>query len=319
MASLRDTLSNLVEQYKASDTPLANLMRGDTEGAKQSVANAFEGMTKDPYAGLNVLGATAYHGSPHAFEKFLLDKVGTGQGLQEFGHGTYFSESPSVASKYMGDPDKYITTVNNEVVDTPIVKSIIRMGGNAKSLVDSLTNKLNAQKEVLNKASKEELIPGLSDYDIAKLEHDSILKNLNEAQSYIGKNIEHKQSGNFYKVDIPDENIPKMLEWEKPIGEQNISFDNLLNQFKRNRLGRMAAYASQKDAPGSTIYHALQQELGSPQAASNALQKAGIPGIKYTDQTYGTMAKNPTNYVVFDPSEVKILERNNKLIDLLKQ
>lgn len=54
MASLRDTLANLVEQYKQSDTPLANLMRGDTEGAKQSVANAFEGMTKDPYAGLNV-------------------------------------------------------------------------------------------------------------------------------------------------------------------------------------------------------------------------------------------------------------------------
>ena len=54
MASLRDTLANLVEQYKASDTPLANLMRGDTEGAKKSAANAFEGMTKDPYAGLNV-------------------------------------------------------------------------------------------------------------------------------------------------------------------------------------------------------------------------------------------------------------------------
>jgi hypothetical protein len=54
MASIRDTLANLVEQYKASDTPLANLMRGDTEGAKQSAANAFEGMTKDPYAGLNV-------------------------------------------------------------------------------------------------------------------------------------------------------------------------------------------------------------------------------------------------------------------------
>ena len=54
MASLRDTLANLVEQYKQSDTPLANLMRGDTEGAKQSVANAFEGMTKDPYAGMNI-------------------------------------------------------------------------------------------------------------------------------------------------------------------------------------------------------------------------------------------------------------------------
>jgi len=58
MASLRDTLANLVEQYKASDTPIANLMRGDTEGAKKSVANALQQATQDPYSGLNVLGTT---------------------------------------------------------------------------------------------------------------------------------------------------------------------------------------------------------------------------------------------------------------------
>jgi len=58
MASLRDTLANLVEQYKASDTPLANLMRGDKEGAKQAVANALQQATQDPYSGLNVLGTT---------------------------------------------------------------------------------------------------------------------------------------------------------------------------------------------------------------------------------------------------------------------
>ena len=54
MASLRDTLANLVEQYKQSDTPLANLMRGDTEGAANSVANAVESYGKDKYAGLNI-------------------------------------------------------------------------------------------------------------------------------------------------------------------------------------------------------------------------------------------------------------------------
>jgi hypothetical protein len=58
MASIRDTLANLVEQYKESDTPLANLMRGDKEGAKQSVANALQQATLDPYSGLNVLGTT---------------------------------------------------------------------------------------------------------------------------------------------------------------------------------------------------------------------------------------------------------------------
>lgn len=105
MASIRDTLANLVEQYKASDTPLANLMRGDTEGAKQSAANAFERMTKDPYAGLNVatpvgiagtfigpkskLWNTEAHKLAQALEtqkmspKDIWAKTGTGRGLDK--------------------------------------------------------------------------------------------------------------------------------------------------------------------------------------------------------------------------------------------
>ena len=42
---------------------MANLMRGDTEGAKQSVANALQQTTQDPYSGLNVLGTTKIVGN----------------------------------------------------------------------------------------------------------------------------------------------------------------------------------------------------------------------------------------------------------------
>ena len=40
----------------------------------------------------------------------------------------------------------------------------------------------------------------------------------------------------------------------------------------------------------------------------------GIKGNKYTDRTYGTVAKDPTNYVVYNPEEIKILERNGLLL-----
>jgi hypothetical protein len=42
----------------------------------------------------------AYHGSPHDFDKFSLDKVGTGEGAQSFGRGLYFAESEDVARSY---------------------------------------------------------------------------------------------------------------------------------------------------------------------------------------------------------------------------
>lgn len=43
---------------------------------------------------------TAYHGSGQDFTKFMMDKVGTGEGLQKFGYGLYFTGSPKVAKHY---------------------------------------------------------------------------------------------------------------------------------------------------------------------------------------------------------------------------
>lgn len=42
----------------------------------------------------------AYHGSPHDFEAFSLEKIGTGEGAQSYGHGLYFAENPAVAETY---------------------------------------------------------------------------------------------------------------------------------------------------------------------------------------------------------------------------
>lgn len=42
----------------------------------------------------------AYHGSPHDFPAFSMEKVGTGEGAQSYGHGLYFAENPQVAAEY---------------------------------------------------------------------------------------------------------------------------------------------------------------------------------------------------------------------------
>lgn len=41
-----------------------------------------------------------YHGSPHAFDRFRMEKVGTGEGAQAFGHGLYFTDQRSIAQHY---------------------------------------------------------------------------------------------------------------------------------------------------------------------------------------------------------------------------
>jgi len=42
----------------------------------------------------------AYHGSPHSFDRFSLDKIGTGEGAQAYGHGLYFAGNEDVARQY---------------------------------------------------------------------------------------------------------------------------------------------------------------------------------------------------------------------------
>lgn len=45
-------------------------------------------------------GIVAYHGSPHSFDRFSMDKIGTGEGAQAYGHGLYFAENEGVARQY---------------------------------------------------------------------------------------------------------------------------------------------------------------------------------------------------------------------------
>jgi hypothetical protein len=57
-----------------------------------------------------------------------------------------------------------------------------------------MQTKLNTQKQTLEKASKEEVLPGVSEYDMAKMDLDSTLSIIDEAKSYVGKRISNRQS-----------------------------------------------------------------------------------------------------------------------------
>ncbi len=43
---------------------------------------------------------SAWHGTPHTFDRFLLDKIGTGEGNQAYGWGLYFASKKEVAEHY---------------------------------------------------------------------------------------------------------------------------------------------------------------------------------------------------------------------------
>ena len=317
MAGLLDWITGAVKQQYAQGAPYREAIGGLLQGDPTKfglLAQEFNRKAQTPEGALDValnfapLGITAFHGSPVKFDKFDLSKAGSGGGI-DYGYGAYLSESPAVATKYMGDEEKFITTVNGDVVESPVLQSIVRMGGKPQDFIKSLSNKLSAQKKAMSSASKEEVLPGISEYDIARLDYNSTLNKIKEAKNYLGKDIQNKRAGNFYKADIPDETLPYFINWDS--AQQTPEVISILKN--------AGIYSPNKT--GQSLYLDAIEKAGSSDAQKSGFQKAseylnslGIKGNTYADRTYGTVAKNPTNYVVYDPSIIKILERNGLLL-----
>ena len=61
----------------------------------------------------------AGHASPHEFEKFSMDKIGTGEGAQVYGHGLYFGENPKVIDEYFNNFNSPVLRFKERNLDTP--------------------------------------------------------------------------------------------------------------------------------------------------------------------------------------------------------
>lgn len=129
--------------------------------------------------------------------------------------------------------------------------------------------------------------------------------------------ISQAGKGNLYKAEIPDEYVNKMLDWDKPLGEQRVPVDPFI-QAQRNAIEAIpsrfspatiddaTARALAADKTGGQLYDMLVKEHG-PEKASMILKEAGIPGIRYLDQGSRGAGQGTSNYVVFDPSITNIL------------
>ena len=147
--------------------------------------------------------------------------------------------------------------------------------------------------------------------------------NPNNAQGYI-PTYEGAPEGQLYKIDLPDEHIAKMLDWDTPLSEQawfkgSPSYDEILATVKRE--GRHPTPQEKLIAKIKSPYTNLSENmtgenlysnLGSNivESAKNA-REYGIPGVTYIARGAGAGSKN---YVVFPGNEdmLNILERNGQ-------
>jgi len=305
-----------------------NLLRPYIPGTKEWTKNLNKQIEDMPYpsigmksenlmglAGLAPAAFTAYHGTPHNFNKFDTSKVGEGQGSQSYGHGLYFAENPKVAGEYQQMLSKglYPSTdaleayfkpgrVVNSYGGKDVVVGFKRTGTGENSdwavgvkSVDSRNN------DIGNPIRWHRTTPSQKDLT-------EVLKS--EGREDLLKSIQ----GNMYKVDIhppPD----KFLDWDKPLSEQPENLAKAKRVLDNHLGGEWEKFfpdASNKISnwTAKDLYTQISELKGmTPEKASKALADAGIPGIRYLDQGSRSAGKGTYNYVVFNDKDVKILER----------
>lgn len=204
-------------------------------------------------------GAIVWHGSPHKFDKFDASKIGTGEGAQAYGNGLYLAENKAVASGYKDklSPD----TINRIQADEYTI------AGDPQFIL-----------KIHDASGKVTKTPYLSPSEFDKWVGPDAAKMVREKGDGDYKNL-NIDFGNLYKVDLPDEHIAKMLDWDKG---------------------------------GASVWKSAVDKYGSPSAASDALRAQGIPGIRYLDGGSRNAGTGTSNFVVFPGNEslLKILERN---------
>ena len=256
-----------------------------------------------------IMDQPAWHGSPHVFDRFSLDKIGTGEGAQAFGWGLYFAGRKEIAKYY-----------RKELAG--------RFGGRW-----DFTPANEVEEEVADNIR--ELFLGGVAYDTA----DGIRKFLGDGDAVAafdkmlaeGRAVETKPpSGRLYKVEIPEDN--EYLLWDKPLSEQPENIKAALAQYYATATGATLEMAREQidaetERTGAMEYRAIARQfenddaawarLGitpndvsgrTDQAASLALREAGIAGIKYLDGSSRAAGDGSFNYVVFDDSRVQVTE-----------
>lgn len=163
----------------------------------------------------------AYHGSPHKFDKFSLDKIGTGEGAQAYGYGLYFASKKEIAEHYRealsnnmsGPPRRFFRGVELQP-QSPEYHAATLVTQDGRTLAQ-------VRKEVQG------WIDDAATWDERRKNHPSeqsvldgwrkTLVILNEASSK--KDFTSKPyRGQLYTVDIPEDS--EMLDWDKPLSEQ---------------------------------------------------------------------------------------------------
>jgi hypothetical protein len=245
-------------------------------------------------------GITAYHGSPHDFDKFDMSKIGTGEGAQAYSHGLYFAEREPVAREYRDRLAKETPSTGGTMADafslSPEQYAMMDENDLASHVEDIQNNAVNTifEKGVMKHV-----------FD----DNSALIDDMSKMSPF------KKEKGHMYEVSI-NSHPDNFLDWDAPLSNQSEHVKKSLVSLGFDP----EANWTHSGLKGSDIYKRLVgrgenfKTMGvTPEAkrkdeadASEKLSNIGIKGVKYLDAGSRRHGEGSRNYVVFDDKLVHV-------------
>lgn len=280
---------------------------------------------------------SVYHGSPHKFDEFSLDAIGTGEGAQAHGWGLYFAGNKNVSEKYREkltrNQYESVSYDNKEITnktDIYYLRKIYDASFEGKKYVIEEFEKAIKDKEerIKNYSDKDSSLDDnpvftKSDKEALHEQYQGAIKNLKEEIDYCREQIEfynnididkisikHKM-GQLFKADIPDEDV--LLDEDKPLNEQPEKVRKMIFDYMKDNQDDFILPKDYNSLPQMRGHHfyrnvaLIERKKGAigngDKEASLSLKNYGIKGITYDGRQDGRC------YVIFDDKAVKIIEK----------
>lgn len=264
-----------------------------------------------------------YHGSQASFDKFDHSFMGSGEGAQAYGWGTYVSEVEGIAKAYAKQNNrrhqnkkveylydgKLISSYENNSLYQRIFNLMEKDGMTAQNAINY---DLDRAKQDLKKAEMEvKENPQTSWFNNIAIEvNKSDIEQLQKLDANKFKIAKIDISRNLYSVDIPDDTGKNYLDWDGRLPKTYINRVNKALEASGHKTID-TLYPSRVDGKlvGQDLYDRLRSELGSQKAASLLLKDAGFVGVKVIAQrNTGGNNEGKMNYVIFDENNAQIVD-----------
>jgi hypothetical protein len=261
-------------------------------------------------------GIKAYHGSPHSFDRFSTEKIGTGEGAQAYGQGLYFAGNEDVARGYRKNLSR--DNLAQRAKDDQSYDTLVGLGLDESPDLGDFSVILSDADGDMARAIQDSMTPRYPD-DLLPAFAQSMADAMKSGRLPASIELPTLNKGSMYEVNIdvePDE----LIDWDTPISQQSkkvqdavyANRDAVDQRIVDDYFGGDRNNIINEDMTGQQYMANMDKvNAGMIDGTEYELAERGVKGVRYADAftRHKTPDKRSMNYVIFDDRLITIAKK----------